>query len=899
MIKHKIHRTFQGILFILLLISVILMAFAVISYGASAPNGSGRITEKDGVNVRSSYTTASSVAYTLPYNSTVVVTEEKYTVSGSSDKSTIWYRISSAYGTGYVRSDLAEISHSTSITAKITKTAKVRTGPGTGFSAVKSLSKGESVKVVLKAIASGGSTWYKVSLDGRYYYISGSYLDLDSGSSSDPTPPDVPSDNKDFESQLAQFPTSYKAALRALHQKHPTWNFKAKSVGYSWNEVLEKQLSNVNANLVSVSKPDAYKEVRNGTYNFTSHTYIGKDGANWVAASEDAVAFYLDPRNWLEESSIFMFETYTYDSSYQKESLVKSILKNTALPSSASAYYMAAAQQVYNGRALNISPTYLSAKTRIELGSSDFMINGHAFTYGGKKYSGVYNTYNIGAVDSADGSAATKGLVYAAGGSDGSGTSYLRPWNTLEKAVKGGAAYIANNYLDNNQYTAYLTRYNVLNGLGSVGTHQYATSIFSAATESSIMSSCYEDAGVFEEAFTFEIPVYENMPSAASPAPGSGNNNNYLDSLKVYEGSTLKSLAATFDRFTSSYKLKNTVSSSSVTIKTTTNADDAKVTVSGDTNLSYGSNEVKVKVTSSSGKVRTYNVTVVREKVDEGEYVPTVPTDVKVKSVTNDQVTVSWKGDPKATGYRVYWKKDDSSSWSYNTVKDGTSWTKTMKYRGALYEYKVIAYYDYNGEKIYSKSYSDIVNGATFGEVNTLTGDLYSGYMTMKFNWDPINGADGYRLRYKQKTSDTWYSVYVDKNTETVKKMGYSGKEYEFKLAPYKMVNGQRFISNEYSPSISAYTLKKPTVTLKKMYTKSIEVKWTNVGGITGYQVYRSMSKSGPYTLIKTVDSETTRYLNQGRTLGKTYYYKVRAYKKGIYDTTVYGPYSVPVSIKR
>ncbi len=74
------------------------------------------------------------------------------------------------------------------------------------------------------------------------------------------------------------------------------------------------------------------------------------------------------------------------------------------------------------------------------------MIDGHSFTYGGKKYSGVYNTYNIGASDSADGSAATKGLVYAAGGSDGSGKSYLRPWNTLEKAVKGGAIYIANNF---------------------------------------------------------------------------------------------------------------------------------------------------------------------------------------------------------------------------------------------------------------------------------------------------------------------------------------------------------------------------------------------------------------------------------------------------------------------
>ena len=896
MIKNKTQLNYKDILLVLLITGTMLITLTIVSYGASAPNASGRISESDGVNVRSSYSTSSSVVCTLPYNATVTISEEKYTVSGSSDKTKIWYYVSSAYGSGYIRSDLTSISYTSGITAKITKEANVRTGPGTTFSTVKKLSKGDSVKVVLKAAASGGSTWYKVNINGSYYYISASYLNLDTGSASNP--PDIPSDNKNFEAQLAEFPTSYRAALRALHQKHPTWNFRAKKVGYSWSEALEKQISNVNANLVSISKPDAYKEVRSGTYNFATNTYIGKDGANWVAASKDAVAFYMDPRNWLEESSIFMFEPYTYDASYQKENIVKSILKTTALPSSASAYYVAAAQQVYGGQSYNISPTYLAAKTRIELGSSDFMIDGHSFTYGGKKYSGVYNTYNIGASDSADGSAATKGLVYAAGGSDGSGKSYLRPWNTLEKAVKGGAIYIANNFLDNNQYTAYLSRYNVLNGLGSVGTHQYATSVFSAATESSIMSSCYQDAGVFDEAFTFEIPVYENMPASASPEPGSGNNNNYLDSLKVYEGDTLKSLTATFDRFTSSYKLKTKVSASSVTIKTTTNVNDAKVTVTGNTNLAVGTNKVTVKVTSSSGKVRYYYVTVVREKGDDNAYVPEKPTNVKVQSDSNEQVTLTWNGDAKATGYRVYWKKSGASSWSYNTVKDGTSWTKTMKYRGEIYEYKVAAYYEYKGEKIYSKE-SDVIKGATFGEANTLTGDLYSGYMTMKFNWDAIDGADGYRLRYKQTTSEKWNSVYVDGNTEVVKKMSYAGKEYEFKLAPYKKINGVRFISNEYSPLITVHTLQKPTVTLKNMYTKSIEVKWTEVGGITGYKVYRSTSKSGTYTLVKTVPAETTRFLNQGRTLGKRYYYKVRAYKDSIYDKTVYGPYSVVVSIKR
>ncbi len=115
-----------------------------------------------------------------------------------------------------------------------------------------------------------------------------------------------------------------------------------------------------------------------------------------------------------------------------------------------------------------------------------------------------------------------------------------------------------------------------------------------------------------------------------------------------------------------------------------------------------------------------------------------------------------------------------------------------------------------------------MIKGATFGEANTLTGDLYSGYMTMKFNWDAIDGADGYRLRYKQTTSEKWNSVYVDGNTEVVKKMSYAGKEYEFKLAPYKKINGVRFISNEYSPLITVHTLQKTDGDSEKICTRNL-----------------------------------------------------------------------------
>ena len=55
---------------------------------------------------------------------------------------------------------------------------------------------------------------------------------------------------------------------------------------------------------------------------------------------------------------------------------------------------------------------------------------------------------------------------------------------------------------------------------------------------------------------SFEIPVFQDMPSNPAAAPGSGNNNCYLDSIKVYNGDTRIYFKTSFDRFTSSYTLK-------------------------------------------------------------------------------------------------------------------------------------------------------------------------------------------------------------------------------------------------------------------------------------------------------------------------------------------------------
>lgn len=66
-----------------------------------------------------------------------------------------------------------------------------------------------------------------------------------------------------------------------------------------------------------------------GDYNASTGKYIAKDGASWVSASKNCVAYFMDPRNFLDENHIYMFEQLAYDSSSQTQAGVEAILQGS------------------------------------------------------------------------------------------------------------------------------------------------------------------------------------------------------------------------------------------------------------------------------------------------------------------------------------------------------------------------------------------------------------------------------------------------------------------------------------------------------------------------------------------------------------------------------------------
>ncbi len=88
------------------------------------------------------------------------------------------------------------------------------------------------------------------------------------------------------------------------------------------------------------------------------------------------------------------------------------------------------------------------------------------------------------------------------------------------------------------------------------------------------------------------------------------------------------------------------------------------------------------------------------------------------------------------------------------------------------------------------------------------------------------------------------------------------------------------------------------TLTAKSTAYNKVKLQWSNVDGATGYRIYRSTSKTGGFTKIKSITSNNkVTYTNSGLSCGVTYYYRVRAYR--LVDGNYYfGEYSPIISGK-
>ncbi|MBQ9387073.1 MAG: SH3 domain-containing protein, partial [Lachnospiraceae bacterium] len=489
----------------------------------------------------------------IPQNTTIDIDDISFV------DSTPWYKTKYKQGeetfTGWasgkyvlaLAADLCDETSTMSISAKGKVTGdsvNFRKGPSTGFAALKTLSKGTVISITGAQTAADGTVWYRAVAGGTVGYISKTYVSLT-------TSYDAAVDAA-FEKKLDEqgFPESYRRLLRQLHEKYPGWNFVADKVSDSWGINVQAQYvfgsmlpstwgGTKAVSIIAKSNSAAWKSMDPEAYDSSTGQWVTNwDGNNWAIASKAAVRYYLDPRNFINETDVFQFLDLSYNDTHTAACVTAAAGrigagwlgqvythdysgpyngKTLEYDGTTINYPQALAQA---GKTAGMNPIALICIITQELGTESSATTGRPQICGkvssyNKDYAdldGYYNYFNIGAYVGSFG-----GTSYST--AYGRGLRVAKDtygWNTREKAINGGAKYFADKYVKVNQQTVYYKRFNVINGSNM---HQFSTDIQGAHGEGTLLSKAYSESLRTGTSLTFRIPVYSDMPSAPCKMP--------------------------------------------------------------------------------------------------------------------------------------------------------------------------------------------------------------------------------------------------------------------------------------------------------------------------------------------------------------------------------------------
>ncbi len=479
----------------------------------------------------------------------------------------------------------------------------LRKEPTVESSSLSSFENGDTVTIFGEIInGKDGKKWYKTENGNVIGYVCADYITNIREKPAEYEP------DASFEDNLTKqkFPESYKKLLRELHAAHPNWIFLADHLEISWAEALAAE-SAVGKSLISTYRNDSYKSMEYGAYDWTSGKYVGFDGSSWVTADREIVAYFMEPRNFLNENGIFQFLDQSYDEKIQNLEGIKKIVAGKFLdnkfPEDTNKTYSDIIEAA--AKKSKVSPYVLAAMIIQEQGSK-----GDSGSISGKVsgYEGYYNYFNIGAYKSGGLTAVQRGLKYATGAfsSDKAKEKYGLPWNTRAKSIVGGAIWYGSGYIEVGQDTLYYKKFDFIGP--SYYSHQYMSNIEGANSEAKIMKSAY--AGVpTDTALTFSIPVFKEMPAEnkTSLPSGNGPNNYYLKELSVAG----LSLTPSYDKYERSYEMVVDSSVQIITVKATP-VGNATVSGTGEHTLKEGENIIKLTVTAESGRTADYTISVTR-----------------------------------------------------------------------------------------------------------------------------------------------------------------------------------------------------------------------------------------------------------------------------------------------
>ncbi len=654
------------------------------------------------------------------------------------------------------------------------------------------------------------------------------------------------------------FPDSYIPALVELHEKYPNWIFEPFDTGLTWSTAVSGERSTHSKQLIEKYSGNSSDMYCSCSSCYKNGSYVIQEASNWVSASQKAVEYYMDPRNFLNEEGIFQFESTEYNGT-QSQSGVESILKGTWMYNSVISYkdangvtksftskkYSDAIMAAAND--FGMSAYYLASKIVQEVGGASPTAGGASGT--NSTYPGIYNYYNIGAY-----TGATDGLKWASTSTKGYYTNcscYLR-----KSATTSSTALVL---LPSGTSVTYKST----TATQGDGYKWYNVSVtYNSTTYTGYIRSDLVD---YSSSDTYNRPWYTPY-------------------LTIYNGA--KYISTNFKTQFTGYLQKFNVNSASGSLYSHEYMANvaAAAAESATTYKAY-------KNANILSMTKTFSIPVFNDMVNDDISVDKVQS---LKASGNDSVSVTlkWNAVSNATGYQVQLYR--GGKWvTFGTTKSTTLRVNTLS-NLCVYYFRVRAYRTYDGKNYYG-SYSDKITAGTRGYITDFTGTSKN-TSSVTLSWAKNAKATNYRI-YIYNSSKGAYELYKDVNSDTTSLTVTglkSGTSYKFKMYGYRTVSGVTYATYTTDP-VTVKVSGSTAISVDKVQSLkasgndsvSVTLKWNAVSNATGYQV--QLYRGGKWVTFGTTKSTTLRV----NTLSNlcVYYFRVRAYRT--YDgKNYYGSYS-------
>lgn len=264
----------------------------------------------------------------------------------------------------------------------------------------------------------------------------------------------------------------------------------------------------------------------------------------------------------------------------------------------------------------------------------------------------------------------------------------------------------------------------------------------------------------------------------------------------------------------------------------------------------------------------------------------------KLKSVVNKKegILFKWRSVKGAKSYAVY-RKTNNSDWKYLTNTTDTQYLDKSAKVGKVYTYTVCCSDDDNEQRL--SRYNS--KGLKRKRLIVASGKSVSS-SSVKITWNKATTADGYAIYRATSAKGTYKKIKTIKGKGTLsftdKKLTFA-KYYYYKVRPYYMENDKK-VYGEYGklakvrPTLGTVSI----IKAKATSPSKLKLTWEKLPKSDGYQIYKASSKNGTYKRVKTVSGNgTTSYTVTKLKNAKTYYFKVRGYRKSK-GKVYYGDYS-------